>query len=70
MRSGAVAGNFYNWVDGIATSSGLSQLVAGDGERKIYDTSERLSALGHYVQKFDGHSRLTGQLAWRVFQKT
>lgn len=61
--------DFYNWVDGIATKSGFSQLVAGDGERKIYDTSERLSALGHYAQKFDTRSKLTGQLAWRVFQK-
>lgn len=61
--------DFYNWVDGIAINAGFGQLMAGDGMRKIYDKNERLSELGHYAQKFHGQSRLTGQLAWRVFKK-
>ena len=60
---------FYDWVDQVASSAGFKTLIAAEGERKIYDTGERLSALGKYAEKFDAHSKLTGRLSWRVFQK-
>lgn len=60
---------FYDWVDKVADAAGFARLLANQGDRKIYDTEERLSALGKYAKKFGGHSKLTGRLAWLVFQK-
>lgn len=60
----------YQWMDIIAHKSGFEKLLEGDGERKIWDTRERTSVLGAYATKFDFRPKLTGRLAWRVFQKS
>ncbi len=60
---------FYQWVDAVAKAAGFDQLLAEDGQRKIYDVEERRSAVGKCAEKFKGSSKLTGQLAWRVLRK-
>lgn len=60
---------FYEWFDGIAAATGLETLLAQQGERKIYDRDEQMSAVGHFREKFDWRPKLTGRVAWRVFRK-
>jgi len=60
---------FYEWFDAIAAGCSLEPLLSSSGTRKIYDSGEQLSALGEYHERFDRNSKLTGDLAWRVFRK-
>jgi hypothetical protein len=60
----------YQWIDGIASSAGFETLRGDTGERKIYDSNERKSALGTYANKFDFNPKLSGRVAWRVFRKS
>jgi hypothetical protein len=62
--------SFYEPFDRIRAKTGWKVLVSGEGERKVYDTGERLDDLGRFKTKFGGRkSRLTGKMAWRVLQK-
>jgi hypothetical protein len=61
--------SFFERFDRIATQGGWETLVKGNGERKVYDTGERLDELGHFREKFERASRLTGNVAWRVLRK-
>jgi len=63
------ASKFYDWFDQIADEASLEEILSNRGNRKIYDTSERASAVGSYAEKFDWNSKLTGNLAWRVYRK-
>lgn len=58
----------YERLDKIAAGTGHKILVSGEGLRKIYDPSESMSVLADYIKKF-GASRLTGKMAWRIYQK-
>jgi hypothetical protein len=60
---------FYGWVQEVAAEQNFELLLGDEGDRRIYDVGERRSELGVYAEKFGRHSRLTGQLAWRVFRK-
>lgn len=61
--------DFYRRFDAIAESAGFQAIMSKSGTRKIYDVDERADVLGRFAKKFDGYSKLTGDLAWRVFQK-
>jgi hypothetical protein len=62
------ASTFYDWFDAICHDASLTPLLSNCGERKIYDWSEKLSAV-YNKKKFGRDSRLTGKLAWRVLKK-
>jgi hypothetical protein len=61
---------FFERFDKLAAALEWEVLVAGNGERKVYDSGERLDDLGRFRTKFGRASRLTGNVAWRVLRKS
>lgn len=75
MKAGALlalndnnADIFMQWFDQISASLGLEQLLAGAGERKIYDAGEQRSDLGRFA-RFIHQPKLQGDVAWRVLRR-
>ncbi len=61
---------FFEKFDEIVARLGWEVLVTGNGDRRVYDTGERLADLGRFTAKFAGRgSRLVGNVAWRVLRK-
>lgn len=62
--------SFYEPFDQIAARTGWRALIAEEGDRRIYDPTERTDDLQRYKAKFSRTSRLTGNMAWRVLHKS
>lgn len=58
----------YNLIDEIADNAGFLTLQSDLGHQKIYDSSEDMALIKKYCNKF-GSSKLTGNLARRVYRK-
>jgi hypothetical protein len=59
----------YELVEAIATKAGFSLLASDEGKEKIWDSGEDKDMLKKYTAKFGTSTKLTGQIAWRTFQK-
>jgi hypothetical protein len=61
---------FFEWLDKIMAFLGFETIFADEGQRKIFDRGEKLSALKLYQDKFKISSKLTGQLFRRVYRRS
>jgi hypothetical protein len=59
----------YNLMDEIAEDADFKKLKGDEGVKKIYDPGEDMALIKKYRDKF-GASKLTGNLSWRIYQRT